>query len=1149
MDKNAIRNYAIWARQELISRVSQKAAQYFIDENGYGEENLEIVNGTLLTTSEKNQRNALIIQIKEKGYEQVMEEAAYTWFNRFIALRFMEVNGYLPSHIRVFTDDENNFRPQILTEAIHLEIEGLDRNRVYELKEANKSDELYKYLIITQCNALGEILPGMFKKILDYTELLFPDNILRDGSVIEQLVTCIQETDWKDAVQIIGWLYQFYNIDPKAKINARPKTEKISKDEIPAATQLFTPDWIVRYMVENSLGRLWLEGHADDELKSEWKYYMNESEQLSSVCSELEKIRENYKTIKPEDILCIDPCSGSGHIVVYMFDVLFQIYEKYGYTTREAVQNIVKKNIYALDIDDRAAQLAYFSVMMKARQYDARFFSRKIQPHIYSIVESNHVDEFVIDYYCNGNSSLRQAIISIVNELHDAKEYGSMLTVSKQNWGDLYTRFDEIREDISIVKELALNQLLPLVQVAEVLANQYDVTVTNPPYLVVSNCNATASEYVKKNYSDSKTDLFAVFIERCHGFTKKYGYQAMITMHSWMFLGSYETLRNKMQQFNLVSMAHLGARAFDEIGGEVVQTTAFVFQNAKVNNYVGTYARLVEPNTEEGKKNLYLTGASRYAVEQSIFSEIPSSPIAYWAPKEAIDVFERSVALQSISNPKQGLITGDVNRFVRKWYECSSENLSFAGKAEDENREGKWFPYCNGGTFRKWYGNNEDVVNWKNNGYEVKNFVDDKGKQRSRPQNQQFYYREGGTWSAISTSMFSIRYFPEGFLFSNAGMAIYTEHEKLLYIIGFLNSKLCSLYLGLFNEGINFNQGDIAKLPILFNDEKNQQVLDIVNSAIEISKADWNSYETSWDFSKHPLIKKCSTIAAAYDLWSNECENRHAELKMKEEELNKIFIDIYGLDNVMKCTVDEKNIAITKAECKKDVRNLISYAVGCMFGRYSLDVEGIVFSGGVWDSKKYMSYEVDEDNIIPICDDEYFTDDIVGRFTEFIKVIYGEDTLTQNLKFIADALGGKGQPKEVIRNYFINEFYSDHVRMYQKRPIYWLFDSGKKNGFKCLIYMHRYQTDTIARIRTDYIHEQQARYDTAIIDLEQRVRNTVSSERIKLNKSLQSLQSQAIEIRDYEEKIHHLADQMIRIDLDDGVNVNYEKFKEVLAKI
>lgn len=1175
MDKNAIKKFAVWARTELIARVSLKGVEYGITEDNIEDANEDSVGGKVLTADEKKQRQALIAEINDKGYKQVMEEVAYTWFNRFSALRFMEVNGYLPSHVRVFTDEENNFKPQIITEAIHLDLDGLDMEKVYALKDAEKTEELYKYLLIVQCNALNKILPGMFQKIADYTELLLPDNLLREGSVIQQMIELIMEDDWKDTVQIIGWLYQYYNSEKKDDVFAAlKKNVKITKENIPAATQLFTPDWIVRYMVENSLGRLWLEGHPDvkeqflpteeeqsayaagtrDLEDTKWHYYLEEAEQERSVQAQLAEIRKEYAALTPDQLKVIDPCSGSGHILAYMFDVLMKIYESYGYTTREAVASIVENNLYGLDIDDRAAQLAYFAVMMKARQYDRRFFSRGIQPHVYAIVESNHVDKFAVDYFCNGDMKLTAAMDTIISELHDAKEYGSILTVTSQDWSALYDRFAEITEDINMSRETALRELLPLVQVAEALAQKYDVVVTNPPYMGASGMSAKLSDYVKKNYPDSKSDLFAVFIEHCGYMAKKNGYQAMITQQVWMFIAGYERLREKLLSYRVINMLHLGARAFNEIPGEVVQTVSFILNLSYISDYSGTYCKLLTGKSEAEKEKDFFDVKQRFATKQAIFSGIPRTEYIYWVSDALLHAFTHYKKVRDYFTVRNGLTTGDNNRFLRLWFEVQKENIG-----------SKWFPCNKGGIFRRWYGNKDYLIDWENNGFALKNFTDIKtGKLRSTLRNIDFNFLPSVVVGHVASGDLPFRYVEGGFISESAVNSIYPldNEVSLIYLLGILNSKSCNYISKMLSPTLGVSPEDILNIPIVVRDES--IVFSVVKNTLAISKIDWDSFETSWDFQRHPLLRKVPTIAEVFDQWQAECDDRFNQLKANEEELNRIFIDIYGLQDELTPEVDDKDVTVRKADLGRDIRSFISYAVGCMFGRYSLDVEGLAYAGGEWDkvnsseggregtlgcAGKYASFAADKDNIIPICDDEYFKDDIVGRFVEFVKTVYGADTLDENLKFIADALGGKGQPKEVIRNYFLNDFYKDHCKIYQKRPIYWLFDSGKKNGFKALIYMHRYQPDTIARIRTDYVHEQQARYRTAIANLEQRIANASTGERVKLNKKLTTLQAQDTEIRAYEEKIHHLADQMISIDLDDGVKKNYAIFQDVLAKI
>ncbi len=1201
MDKNALKKYAVWARRELMLRVSQRAVFYGVTESDYGDASADSVNGRVLSPLEKNQRQALIEQVKKKGYQEVIEEVAYTWFNRFLALRFMEVNGYLPTHVRIFTDENNQFKPQILAEAIHLELDGLDIEQVYAYKEANQTEELFKYLLIIQCNALNTILPKMFQKIEDYTELLLPDKLLREGSVIEQMIALIPEEDWKDAVQIIGWLYQYYNSEKKDEVFAAlKKNVKITKENIPAATQLFTPDWIVRYMVENSLGRLWLEGHPNEELKANWRYYLEEAKQEPEVEAELKKIRAEYAKLTPEDIRCIDPCQGSGHILVYLFDVLMQIYEAYGYTTQEAVASIINKNLYGLDIDERAAQLSYFAVMMKACQYDKRFLRRKDengqpkvpQPSVYAIQESNDVDKHVLAYFCNGNEELKEAMDTIVEELHDAKEYGSIITVTQQNWDALYARFEEIKEDISFHKGDAL-KLLPLVQVAQALAQKYDVVVTNPPYMGASNMNEKLSDYIKRIYPDYKSDCFSVFINRCALLANRNGYLGFFTPYVWMFIQSYEKLRTYIcNEKTIETLIQFEYSAFEEA---TVPVCTFVFNNRHVDKK-GCYLRLADfRGGMEIQRQKTLEAIANhdcgYYYEQRAnnFSKIPGSPIAYWASQQFLKIYSnKSLYDYTISDGQNK--TGNNSKFVRFFWEVSNKDI---GKCK------KWLFYAKGGGYRKWYGNLVDVVDWSE---PARDFYRKDKICRIIP--EYLWYEKGITWGLITSNLPSFRVLPEEATFDVGGSSIFfKELKNFNYFLGLLNSKVFFEVVKISNPTLNFQVKDIRSMPIIIEQEK--VIKHIVSDIIIISKFDWDSFETSWDFQQHPLIrcalilrqeteadtqkpiKDMHYIEDAFANWNNECNIRFNQLKSNEEELNRIFIDIYGLQDELTPEVADKDVTVRKADMQRDIKSLISYAVGCMFGRYSLDKEGLIFAGGrmedkfayyggtfadtqnyqldgtytfgelgskfyylpVEGKKALECWKIDADNIIPVMDDEYFEDDIVEKFVAFIRSAYGEQTLDANLQFIAEALGGKGQPKEVIRNYFINDFYKDHCKIYQKRPIYWLFDSGKKNGFKCLIYMHRYQPDTIARIRTDYVHEQQSRYRTAIADLEHRVANAGTSERVKLNKSLKKIQEQADELHTYEEKIHHLADQMIAIDLDDGVKHNYEIFQDVLAKI
>lgn len=1176
MNKSAIQKFAIWARTELIAQVSQKAYQYGITKEGYGEADAVTVGGHALTSDEVKQRRELVAQIRQKGYTQVMEEVAYTWFNRFIALRFMEVNNYLPSHIRVFSDSTGAFKPEILSEALHLDLPGLDKDKVAAYIESNQTDDLYRYLLLTQCNALNEALPRMFEKMGGYTELLFPNNILKADSILGRMVTDIPEEDWTDQVQIIGWLYQYYNSELKNDTFALlKKNVKITKERIPSATQLFTPDWIVRYMVENSLGRLWVEGHPDDELKSGWKYYLDEAEQEQEVQAQLDKIHAEYATLKPQDIKVIDPCMGSGHILVYAFDVLIQIYRKYGVSERDAAQSILQNNLYGLDIDDRAAQLAYFAVMMKARQYDRRIFSRGIQPHVYAIVESNGLDSGTIDYFTNNDPKLKKDFGTLVNELRDAKEYGSILNITPVDFAALYARVEEVREEISLYRENVLSTVLPLIQVAEVMAQKYDAVVTNPPYMGSGNMDAKLTEFVKKQYPDAKSDMSTIMMERTLQMCKQSGFMAMINIPVWMFISSYEKLRHSIVSSNtIINMIHPGRGIF----GSDFGTTAFVLLKKRVNKYIGNYRKLFakqgDVESVEEREQAFLHGYGKYFVRQEQYAKIPGETIAYWVSENFIKAFDAKT-VADFGFAGIGMRTGDNNRFLRLWYEVAKTNILIGCKSAQEQIESKtrWIPYNKGGEFRRWYGNNDYVVNWFNNGEEIKENTrkvypqlgDDLGWKIS---NEQYYYKKGITWSGVTISKCSFRVYDNGFIFDSGanGLFLYDESNRY-YVAACLNNAITQYIMEVINPTVNNGAGTIRKIPIIIDNIIKPIVDKISRDNIMLSNNDWDAYETSWDFHHHPFIRPVTRLADSYATWKEVCEQRFLQLKANEEELNRIFIDIYGLKDELTPDVADKDVTVHRVFDTKDdvpesmqgsnyvrtkrdeILSLISYAVGCMFGRYSLDVEGLAYAGGEWDASKYSTIIPDKDNIIPICDDDYFDDDITGRFVKWVEAVYGSDTLEENLKFIADALGGKGTPREVIRSYFLNDFYADHCKTYQKRPIYWLFDSGKKNGFKALIYMHRYQSDLLARMRTDYVHEQQERYRTQLTHLADALEHASGSERVKLTKQQKKLQDQSLEIQKYEEKIHHLADQNLSIDLDDGVKHNYALFADVLAKI
>lgn len=1127
MNKNAIQKYAVWARRELIEQINQRAYHYGIREEGYDDENAMAVNGRALSQMEIHQRRQFIEKIKERGYWQAVEEVAYTWFNRFVALRFMEVNDYLPTHIRVLSNSNGEFKPEILKEALHIELEGLDRAKVSELLNANAEEALYRYLLLTQCNALNAAMPEIFEKMGSYTEMLLPDNILKPEGIIGRLVLDIPEEDWKDAVQIIGWMYQYYNTEPKqAVFNGLKKNIKITKEKIPAATQLFTPDWIVRYMVENSLGRLWLESHPNDALKANWKYYLDEAEQPPEVAERLRVLRAQSPVKSPEDIKLIDPCMGSGHILVYAFDVLMQIYESEGYNPRDAAQLILEKNLYGLDIDERAYQLAYFALMMKARQYDRRILTRNIKPQVY------HPAGW-----------------------EDGEEYGSLVKVDS-----LGEKPQEKGEGEQLEWEDNYERDLRIWNFKRLLAQKYDVVVTNPPYMGSSGMNAKLSKFVKKNYPDGKSDLFAAFIERGLTMIHPSGFNCMVTMQSWMFLSSFKTLRTKiLNNFTITNLLHME----NMVMGIAFGTAVSNLNGVHIDGYKGRYNYVTMADIAGDKPKKFPTGNKRdVTASADNFAKIPGSPVAYWVSDAMLRAFEKGKFLGTIADAKQGIATSNNDMFLRLWYEVDVNKLFLECSSHEESEfsAAKWYPYNKGGNFRKWYGNNDYVVNWQHDGEQLKNY---KGAVLRNPQ---YYFKECISWSKVTSGGFSMRYVPKGSLFDVAGCSIFSD-SRLKYLLGLSDSVLMQYLMNILSQTLNYEVGTVKLIPIIFNSNQNEVVEEIVNQCISLSRTDWDSFETSWDFKRHPMICPVSTISEAYEQWKAKANEMFDTLKSNEEELNRIFIDIYGLQDELTPDVADKDVTVHRIyDSKEDIpesmagskytltkqdviKSFISYAVGCMFGRYSLDVEGLAFAGGEWNAEKYKTFLPDEDNIIPICDDEYFEDDIVGRFVKFVSAVYGEDTLEENLRFIADALGGKGTPREVIRSYFLNGFYKDHCKTYKKRPIYWLFDSGKKNGFKALTYMHRYSRDLLAKLRTDYVHEQQERYRTQLAHIEGSLDTAKGAERARLLKQQNKLMEQLKETTAFEEKVHHLADQNIEIDLDDGVKHNYAIFADVLAKI
>ena len=1204
MDKPAIKKFAVWARNKLIADTKYRAGLVGVTETAVAEplpqsnETVQFFDVGLpqpyrIEGDAVTQRQRFVAELNKEtakqgsytaAYQTVVDKVAYTWFNRLIAVRYMEVNDLLPSRMRVLSSADGRAEPQIVTSPFDavLDYTPAEQQQIVALKNDNKLDEAFRLLFLKQCAALGDCLPRLFEQVDDYMPLLLALSFTDKDGVVCHLVNDIPESDWQDAVQIVGWLYQYYNTEPKEQVFANLKKNiKISAENIPAATQLFTPDWIVRYMVENSLGRLWSEGHPDFD-KSEWKYYLDEAPQEPQVAQQLAELRKGYAALTPEDIKCIDPCMGSGHILAYLFDVLMQIYRSAGYTDRDAAASIVEHNLYGLDIDDRAAQMAYFVVMMKGCHYDSRFLRRHLNPHVYAIQESGELTTDALGRLGKQESTAR----ALLDGFKNAKEYGSILQ-PKVTLAELDALQEQLREvdgasDMgSFTDQFVAGQLLrvlcPLVEQARMLVQKYDVVVTNPPYMGASNMNPRLNDFIKNHYPDSKSDLFAVFIERCAQMDKRGGYQAMITQHAWMFLSSFEKLRAKLQLIDTVNMAHLGARGFDEIGGEVVQTTSFVLRSSHTKGYKGTYCRLIDGDSEKAKAEMFVSGENRYVAEQDNFSKIPGSPIGYWISNTILNDYDRAILAGKIAQFKHGMSTGKNEAVVRLWYEVAFENIKFDAKSHDDLYESnkKYVPYNKGGEYRKWYGNKAYVLAYDQ---EADALMDTFPGHRH--DNKDTYFRKCISWSKVTSGGLAMRFFEEGFVYDVAGCSAFTSDKYIYYLLAFYNLKVKGPLVASLSPTLNFEVGQLQNSPIIYDEEKEESINNDVEKAIDIEKSDWDSFETSWDFKKHPLLPELPlgsecvfrdtngklgsvsvtpiALADEYARWESECNKRFNDLKANEEELNRIFIDIYGLQDELTPEVEEKDVTVRKADLGRDIRSFISYAVGCIFGRYSLDQPGLAYAGGDWNPDQYHTFLPDADNVIPITDEEYFPDDLTGLFVAWVKKVFGAESLEDNLAFIAKALGIKGtSPRAVIRNYFLNGFYADHVKIYQKRPIYWLYDSGKQNGFKALIYMHRYNADTSGLVRADYLYKMEQVYESEIARMDDAIANGASREVAQATKRKEKLVKQLKECKDYDDRLGHIALARIPIDLDDGVKVNYDKVQTgadgkkqaILAKI
>lgn len=1237
MNKTAIKNFAIWARNKLITDIQYRAGLMGITAEGIknalpqSTSNMEFYDiGTAepysITGEAIRQRQKLveILRQKEKdsdystAYKYILEEVAYTWFNRLIAIRFMEVNDYLPSHIRVLSSESGKVEPDLVTTPFDAELDFThdEEETVLRLKTDNALDELFRLLFIKQCNALNEILPALFEKTNDYTELLLNLSVVDQDGVVYRLTHDIPERDFdithpdengeiRGQVEIIGWLYQYYNIEPFNQLyDGDQATEKIGENDIPAATQLFTPDWIVRYMVQNSLGRLFIDkrkneglfadGRSLDEMtwdaaeekriaaekhlaeQMEWKYYLPEAAQTKEVREKLDEIQQQSEYKDVRDIKVIDPCMGSGHILVYAFDVLMQMYKDAGYSQRDAAKSILENNLYGLDIDDRAYQLAYFAVMMKARQYNRRILNGENTCHVYAIQESNNINRAHLKYLGAGMDDLevntaRVQLEGLLDTLRDAKEYGSILKVENYNW-ELLRRFvsaadagEQITMD-SAGLEMTAEQLMTLITIAETLGRKYSVVVTNPPYLNANRMNAKLTSFLALNYKASKQDMsMAMYHAAIDNLLLKNGYIAFITPTSWMFSAKFKSIRELIiSQYQFVSLVDCGTELFDGkighlyIGAWVSQKRIPIAFARYVNLTEFCYGRRDEKQFE------FFNVKNQGVFDQGRFKMLPDSPIAYSISQKTFHFFDSDSTLDKCGVARQGLTTSDNNRFLRLWQEVEFKEIGFGVKdcCETIDRENKWYPYFKGGNYQKWYPRKDLVVNYYNDGMEIKSSVMQKYPYLKTPgfvvKNTDWYFKQGITWNDVGGDRFSARYTPAGYIFADASPSFFAANQNIWEYLGYFNSCVFQHFANVVCQGLHYSTGQIPKIPyIKLNQIDSTRISNLSKCCYQIVENTFISNETDWDFMRHPLTNSTHTVADAYARWEAECSERFTQLKAYEEELNRIFIGIYGLQDELSPEVEDDEVTVRKADLLRDIKSLLSYAVGCMFGRYSLDNEGLAYAGGNWDESKYKTFLPDADGIIPITDEEYLEDDIVTRLYSWLKVVYGEETLEENLDFIAKALGGKGNSsREIIRNYFLKDFFKDHCKIYQKRPIYWLFDSGKQNGFKALIYLHRYTPDTIGNLRVDYLHKMQRVYESEIGRMQDMIDHSANSREVAVStKRKEKLQKQLKECRDYDEMIAHLALSRIELDLDDGVKVNYHKiqtaadgkFYEVLA--
>lgn len=1162
MNTSNIKKYAPQARNDFIAAMRKQAAKYGITADSIlpaeQKGDLLLIGDQVFPLSVMKPRDKLIKRIQTSSFEQTIDYIAYSWFNRLCAIRYMECKGLLDHGRRVLSSaDGSAGLPQILEECLDIDLPGLDASRVAELKlDGNKDEELYRELLLAQCHALNQVMPLLFEQVSDESELLLPDNLTKTDSLIRDLVSSIPEEDWSD-VQIIGWLYQFYISEKKDQVIGKV----VKSEDIPAATQLFTPNWIVKYLVQNSVGRLWMMTQPDSTLASEWEYYIQPAEQTDEVNAQLKqlinvRISEDGDTLNPESITVLDPACGSGHILVEAYDCLKAIYLERGYRSRDIPRLILEKNLYGIDIDTRAAQLASFALLMKAREDDRRLFSNPPKLNIIALQDSQpeRLDAFSQDL---ANTGIAQTDLKELLDLFEyASTFGSLIQIPQafsKKLSDLESKLNTALESGDIFSQQSAQELLPLVQQAKILAKKYDAVIANPPYMGGKGMNAALKDFAKKQFPDSKSDLFSMFMERNLKLTNESGHLGFMTPFTWMFLSSYEKLRKLLlEKHTLSSLVKPSYTAFFD--SAIVAICAFVMSKTHLGDWKGSFFDLEYLGSADEQSPRFLKqlkDKSYFLCKNNDFKKIPGSPIAYWVINRVLEIFESSPSMGDVSDARQGLATADNNRFLRLWYEVDGEKIGFCMQnREQAHLSGKkWFPYNKGGSFRKWYGNQEYLVNWENDGRELFDFMP-----KSVIRNPSYYFKPSISWSDITSSTNAFRYYPAGFIHDSTGHSIFgldNNEEKIVAL--FCNNKFSSEIIKILNPTLHFHVGYFNKLPyptkLVADDNLYIQLKNI-------AKNDWDAYETSWDFTQNPVIRTGQpNLEQAFNTWQQQNTDAVAEMKRLEEENNKLFIEAYGLQDELTPDVPDEQITLTRVDREKDSQRLVSYALGCMMGRYSLDESGLIYAHAGnedFDTSRYQKFPADADGIIPLTEMHRPEGDTFHRIQEFLTAVWGKDALDTNMLWLAESLDKKASEtaEDTIRRYLASKFYKDHMQTYKKRPIYWLFSSGKQGAFQALVYLHRYNESTLARMRTEYVMPLISKMAAMVNSLQSEIENSDSAAEIKRKeKELQNLHKQQAELSSFEEKLRHYADQRISLDLDDGVKVNYGKFGDLLAEV